>query len=1036
MLSFLVRFSVHHRGVVLTLAVGVLVYSAVGLTRARYDVFPEFAPARVAVQTEAPGFVPEQVELLVTKPLEDALNGVTGIASIRSESIQGLSVITAVFDPGTDIFRARQAVAERITEVSRNLPGTVRPPVLSPLTSSTGTVLVLGITSASRSLRDQRTFADWTIKPALLAIPGVGRVAIWGGEVRQLQVLLDPARLRAYGLSVTDVVAAARQATGVRGAGVLDNTNERIVLRTDAQLASPRLLAQSVVRAGPGGVLRLGDLGRVADGAEPRIGAGGVNGGPGVVVSIDAQLGANVRDVARAVERTLEELRPAIAQEGLTLHPDLFRPTTFIDLALHNVTNSLLVGGVLVAAVLILFLGHLRTAAASLIAIPLSLFTAVGVIELLGLSINTLTLGGLAIAIGEVVDDAIIDVENIARRLRENAERGRRRTLEAVALDASLEVRSSVVYATFVVALVFVPVTALTGVQGAIFRPLAVAFILAILASLLVAMTVTPAVTLTLLGTRAEAQREPQVLVRMKRGYARMLFALQRHSRGVVVTVLVLVLVAIGMTPFFTATFLPAFREGHFQVHMWGVPGTSLDESLRMGNAVTHALRADPRVRSVAQRAGRAELSEDTWGTYYSEMEVDLEPLHGRAAETIESDLRARLASFPGMNFTLRPLLTERIEEIVTGETAPVVVKLFGHDLDSLDRAARQVESMARAIPGAADVAYTPPAVAPEVLIRFRPAAMAQFGVTAGEGLEAVSAAIAGEPVAQVFEGNRATDVVVLLDPELVRRPEDLGSIPLRSADGRLVPLSQVAAVARAVGRDAINHDGARRVQTVQMSPEGRDVTSFTDDVERRIKGLHLPSGVYSQIGGTAVERRAAEEELIVRSLLVTAAIMILLALAFGSAGRLLLVLANMPFALVGGVVAVALSGGRLSLGSLVGFVTLFGISARNSIMLVSHYDYLVGSEQAPWGPETAVRGAAERLGPILMTALVTGLALMPLVIGSGDPGREIEGPLATVIVGGLVTSTVLNLFVLPTLALQFGNFAPSRSADAPEPAP
>ncbi len=1025
MLTALVGFSVRHRGIVLALAAAALLYSITGLARARYDVFPEFAPARVAVQTEAPGFVPEQVEVLVTKPLEDAINGVTGIASIRSQSIQGLSVITAVFDEGTDIFRARQAVAERISEVGRRLPATVRAPVLSPLTSSTGTVLVLGLTSTTRTLRDQRTFADWTLRPALLAVPGVGRVSVWGGEVRQLQILLDPARLRTYGLGIGDAVAAAREATGVRGAGVLDNANERIVVRTDGQLTSPSQLARSVVREGGGGVLRLRDLGRVAEGAEPRIGAGAVNGEPGVVVSIDAQLGANVREVARAVERVLDALRPAIAEEGLALHPDLFRPTTFIDLALHNVTNSLLVGGILVVTVLILFLGNVRTAAASLFAIPLSLLTAVSVLEALGLSINTLTLGGLAIAIGEVVDDAIIDVENIARRLRENAARSDPRPASAVALDASLEVRASVVYATFVVALVFVPVITLSGVQGAIFRPLGVAFILAILASLVVAMTVTPAMTLALLERRSEAQREARLLARMKRDYARMLYALQGHSRMLTAAVAALVLVAVAAIPFFGGTFLPDFREGHFQVHMWAVPGTSLDESLRIGRAVTHALRADPRVRSVAQRAGRAELSEDTWGTYYSELEVDLIPLHGRAAETIQTDLRARLAVFPGVNFSLQPLLTERMEEVVTGATAPIVVKLFGPDLDSLDRAARVVESMVKTVPGAADVAYSSPAVAPEVVVRLRTAALADNGVTAGAALDAVATATAGTTVAQVFEGNRATDVVVMVDPRFVHRPEDLGSIPVRSAGGRLVALSQVAEIARTVGRDAVGHDGARRLQTVTVNPAGRDVASFTTELEHRLARLRLPAGVYSEIGGTAGERRAAQGELIIRGLLVAAAILILLVLAFGDMRRLLLVLVNLPFALVGGVIAVAASGGWLSLGSLVGFVTLFGISARNSIMLISHYDHLVQFEGAVWGPETAVRGAQERLGPILMTALVTGLALLPLVIGSGDPGREIEGPLAIVIVGGLVTSTLLNLFVLPTLALKFGRFTP-----------
>lgn len=1027
MLSAIVRFSVHFRGIVIALAVVLLVYGLSVLSTTRYDVFPEFAPPQVAVQTEAPGFTAEQVEMLVTTPIENAINGVTGIASVRSQSIQGLSVITTIFADGTDIYRARQAVAERLSEVARSLPATVKAPVMTPLTSSTGTVLVIGLTSRTRSLMDERTFVDWTLKPRLLAVPGVARVSVFGGEVRQLQVQLEPARMRALGLSIADVVAAATKATGVRGAGVIDNANQRIIVRTEAQLATPALLSQSVIRQSGGAVLRLSDVAHVVQGAEPRIGAAAIEGSPGVVINIDAQLGGNIRDVSAAVEQALRDMGPTIAAEGYRLHPALFRPASFVDVALSNITHSLLLGGVLVTIVLFLFLADFGAAAVSLTAIPLSLLTAIIVLNRFGLSVSTLSLAGLAIAIGEVVDDAIIDVENIARRLRENRALATPRPAPDVVIDASLEVRSSVVYATFIVALVFLPVIALSGVQGALFRPLGLAYIFAILASLAVALTVTPALTLVLLARRPQHAGESRFLTRLKSAYTRRLGGLERHPKTVMLATGALIVVAIAMIPFFGATFLPDFNEGHYIVHMSAVPGTSLDESLRLGKIATAAMRSDPRVRSVAQRVGRAELAEDTFGTHYSEFEVDLVPLSSEGTESLQADLRRKLAAIPGVVFAIKPFLTERIEETVSGSTAPVVVKLFGNDLDSLDVAASIVGAAVRAEPGASSVQLGAPAVAPEVTVRFEPYALAATGISAGDALTAVETATAGATVAQVFEGNRATDVVVMLSHTQLTRPEDLAAIPLSGSNGRIVTLGQVATVARTSDRYAISHDGARRVQLITSDVAGRDVASFTSALASRLANLTLPRGVYTEVAGTATAQKTAQRELLLRSLLVGIGIAMLLWMAFGSTRRMLLVLANLPFALVGGVFAVFATGGVLSLGSLIGFVTLFGISTRNAIMLISHYDHLVRLEGATWGIETAIRGAAERLGPVTMTAAVTALGLLPLAIGSGAPGREIEGPLAIVILGGLVTSTALTLFVLPTLALRFGRFGETR---------
>jgi len=1023
-ISALVGFSVRRPGIVIGLAASVVLYGATVLVRAKLDVFPEFAPPQVSIQTEAPGLSPEQVEILVTKPIEDALNGTAGVAVIRSQSIQGLSVITAVLDEGTEVRSARQLLAERLAEVTARLPAAVAPPVLSPLTSSSSTVLIAGFTSATRTSMEQRTVVDWVVKPRLLATSGVAKVAVFGGEERQLQVLADPGRLRAHGLTLNDLAEVVSRATGVRGAGVIDDPSQRIVVRTEGQLTTAKELGASVVRARAGSLLRLRDVAEVREGAATPFGEGSINGGPGIVVVVSGQLGSNTKDVGAAAERVLADLAPLIAEEGLTLHPDLFRPSAFIDLALRNITTALLVGAVLVGLVLFLFLADLRTAAISLSAIPLSLLAAIIVLDRFGFSVNTLTLGGLAIALGEVVDDAIIDIENIARRLRENRRLASPLPLRTVVQSASIEVRHSVVYATFVVALVFAPVLSMSGVQGALFRPLGIAYILATLASLLVALTVTPAMALLLLGGERHRIREGLFLRWLRASYEPTLGRLLGHPRLVAWCTALVCAAALAIVPLLGSSFLPEFREGHYVVHMAAVPGTSLQESARLGRLVSAAILRDPRVHAVAQRAGRAELSEDTWGPHYSEIEVELKPLAGGDARSVEDSLRAHLSGFPGVSFALRGFLAERIEETLTGSTAEIVVRVFGDDLDSLDAAARRLAQVVRGIPGAVDVQYDPPPVAPSVTVRLRPAALARYGLLADDVLRELETATRGTQVGEIFEAGRTTPVVVLLAPSARGRPEDLATLPLRAESGLVTTMGRVADIGRSTGRFLISHQGTRRVQTVTANAEGRDVTAVAEELEGLLRQPGtLPVGTHAELSGTATAQRDAERDLLIHSLLAAVVIGLLLWLAFEQPKRLLLVLANLPLALVGGVLAVGGTGGSLSLGSLVGFITLFGIATRNAVMLISHFEFLVSVEGAAWGSATVLRGAGERLGPILMTAGVTGLALLPLALGSGDPGREIEGPMAIVILGGLVTSTLLSLFVLPVLALRFTPF-------------
>jgi len=1027
MLKAIVEFSLRFRGVVIALACAIVLYGLYVTEHAQLGVFPEFAPPQVAVQTEAPGFSPDQVETLVTQRIENALVGTVGLESIRSQSIQGLSVVTIVFQGGTDIYRARQMVGERLLEIMSQMPQGVAAPTMAPLTSATAVIMDIGLTSPTRSLMGVRTFADWTVQPRLLAVPGVAHISIYGGDMRELQVQIDPARMLDYRLGINDVLAAARASTGVRGSGFIDTANQRIVIHSEGQSITPDQLGGVVIAQRDGASVRLNDVAKVRWAPAPPISGALIMGRPGVIVEVSIQYGANALDVTQGVDRALSDLASAFRSEGIAVDPALFRAASFVATTIRNVRFSLLLGGVLVAIVLALFLYNLRTAFISLTAIPLSLLIAIIMLQRFGVTLNTLTLGGLAIAIGEVVDDAIIDVENVFRRLNENRALGSPQGVLHVILQASLEVRSAVVYATFIVALVFLPVLTMSGVQGRIFAPLGWAYILAILASLAVALTVTPALCLMMLPN-VEAAPETAFVRRLKMTHRRMLERASANPDLVLGGVAVLCLLAIGTLPFFGGSFLPELQERSFVLHMVAVPGTSLAESMRAGTAVTRALLQNPHVASVAQRIGRAELGEDTLGPHESEFDVRLKPLTGENVDDIETDLKKRLASFPGYGFSMNSFLTERIQETLSGEQADVVVKIFGSDLDALDHAASQISAVLARIRGATGVLVQSPGGMPQMVVRLDPAKLVQFGFRPVDVLDAIRTAYQGSDVAQVYEGNRFFDVAVILDPDERRRPESIRDLMLRNAAGQLMPLGELASVTLAPGRYAILHDGARRVQVVTSNVQGGDLTSFVTSAERAIgRQVTLPSGTYIEFSGAAEARAQSQHEILVNSLIAAVVIVCLLFIAFGNVRNLMLVLVNVPFAFVGGVLAALVTGGFLSLGSLVGFITLFGITMRNSIMMISHFEHLVAVEGATWGPETALRGASERLVPILMTAIVTALGLLPLALGSGAPGREIEGPMAIIILGGLFTSTALNLLVLPTLALRYGNFGPAR---------
>ena len=1027
MLRAVVEFSLRFRGVVVALACVIVLYGLYVTEHAQLGVFPEFAPPQVTIQTEAPGFSPEQVETLITQRIENALVGTVGLESIRSQSIQGLSVATVIFQGGTDIYRARQMVGERLLEIMSQMPQGVAAPTMAPLTSATAVIMDIGLTSPTGSLMDLRTFADWTLQPRLLAVPGVAHISIYGGDERELQIQINPARMLEYRMGITEVLAAARASTGVRGSGFIETANQRIVIHSEGQSITPDQLGGSIIAHHNGTSVRLSDVASVRWAPVPPIGGALIMGKPGVIVQVSIQYGANALEVTQGVDRALSDLAPVFRSENIAVYPALFRAASFVETTISNVRFSLLLGGLLVAIVLALFLYNLRTAFISLTAIPLSLLIAIIVLQRLGVTLNTLTLGGLAIAIGEVVDDAIIDVENVFRRLNENRALGNPQSALEVILQASLEVRSAVVYATFVVALVFLPVLTMSGVQGRIFAPLGWAYILAIMASLAVALTVTPALCLMMLPN-AEAAHETAFVRRLKSAHRRMLERASENPDLVLGGVAILCLIAIGTLPFFGGSFLPELQERSFVLHMVAVPGTSLAESMRAGSEVTRALLQNPHVESVAQRIGRAELGEDTLGPHESEFDVRLKPLAGDDVDDIENALRKTLASFPGYAFSMNSFLTERIQETLSGEQADVVVKIFGNDLDALDREASRTAAVLSRIRGATGVSVQSPGGMPQMVVRLDPVKLAQFGFRAVDVLDAIRTAYQGSNVAQIYDGARLFDVAVILDPDDRRRPESIKDLMLRDAEGQLMPLGELASVTLAPGRYAILHEGARRVQVVTCNVRGGDLTSFVAIAEREIRRqITLASGTYIEFSGAAEARAQSEHEILVNSLIAAVVIVCLLFIAFGDVRNLMLVLVNVPFAFVGGVLAALITGGFLSLGSLVGFVTLFGITMRNSIMMISHFDHLVSVEGATWGPETALRGASERLVPILMTAIVTALGLLPLALGSGAPGREIEGPMAIIILGGLFTSTALNLLVLPTLALRYGRFGSDR---------
>lgn len=1022
-LAFLVRFSVRHYGIVIVSALLILIYGGYRFTTAGLDIFPEFAPKKVIIQTEALGLSAEQVETLITQPIENHINGLIGLESLRSESIQGLSVVTATFKAASDIYRNRQLVYERLTNLTHLLPPGITP-VAVPLSSSSATVLTLGINSDSQDLMALRSLADWTIVPRVLAIPGVADVNVFGGEKAQLQIQVDPHKLQRFNLALDDIITAASKASSVPNGGFIENINQRFTIQLSGLAANPAQFAEIVVKHEKTHIIKLGDIASIRYAPEPPISAAQIMGKSGIVLMVIGQHGANTLTVSRHVEQALKEFAPIFSQQKIQFHAHLFRPADYIEQSLTNLSGHLLIGGLFVVVILFLFLFNFRTAFISALAIPVSMLGAVIVLLESGANLNIMVLGGLAIALGEVVDDAIIDTENIFRRLRENCLAIQPQAAADVIYQASIEVRGSVVYASFIVALVFVPLLTLNGVAGRLFAPLSLSYILAVLISLLVALTLTPALCYLLLGDKIATPRDPPIVNAITPFYRVLLTRVSQHFNGIILISVLLCLSSFLAFAKLKSQLLPELREGHYIVHTASIPGTSLTESLRIGHQLTQQFLAIPGVESVSQWAGRAERGADTYGSHYSEYEVRLKPLSGAQQQAIKNQLRAILDQFPGILFEANTFLTERIDETLSGYTSPVAVNIYGADLNELDLKAQAVARIIASIEGAADIQVRSPPATPMLDVSVNLARAAFWGVLPAQIIDILQTAYSTRVVGKTIINHRAIDIVVTLSPEIRSQAQSVSQLPVKTLSGQLIKLEQLAEVRHMSSRYNILHQGGQRHQTVTCNVIDTDLDRFMQQLKSRVyRELPLSDSGFVEFTGAAVEQAIARHDLILHALLAGTGVLLLIYLAIGSFRHLLLTLANLPFALVGGILAVLLTNASLSVGSIVGFVTLFGITVRNSIMLLSHYRHLIEHEGKTWGLETAILGAQQRLPSILMTALVTALAMLPIAFNSDNAGREIMGPMAAIITGGLVSSTLLNLLLLPSLLLRYGKF-------------
>ena len=1025
MLSKLISSSVKGRVVVLALCVLLVAYGFRTVRTAPLDVFPEFAPPKVEVQTEAPGLSTDEVEALISVPLENALNGTPGLKVIRSKSVLGLSSVVLLFEEGTDIHKARQYVQERVAAEAVRLPTVARPPVILQPLSSLSRVMKIGMSSKTMSQQDMTVLTLWTIRPKLMSVPGVANVAVWGQRDKQYQVLVDPDRLRVEGVTLDQVTIAARDATVLESGGFVDRPNQRLAVRHRAMIQNPDDLGRTVVAFQGNAPIRLGDVTTVQFGSPPPIGDAIINDGPGLLLIVEKQPDANTLEVTRRVEAALKELEPGLT--GVEVDPTIFRPATFVERAVANLGHALLVGCGLVVVILVVFLFDWRTALISLTAIPLSLVSAVVVLTAFGVTLNTMVIAGLVIALGEVVDDAIIDVENIVRRLRLNRAAGSPQSAFRVVIDASNEVRSAVVYATAIVVIVFLPIFFLDGIAGAFFRPLALAYILAILASLVVALTVTPALSYMLLTGDRGRHREPPLARLLRRAYGVVLPRLIDKPYAALGVILAALVLSGAAATRFGSEFLPEFQETDFLMHYIAKPGASVEEMDRMTVLASKELRAVPGVRNFGSHIGRAEVADEVYGPNFTELWISIDP--DVDYQATRKMIQAAMDGYPGMFCDVQTYLQERSKEVLSGTSYSIVVRLFGPDMDGLRAKAKEVEGVMAGVEGVTDLKVESQVLLPQIEVRLRPEAAERYGLTPGHVRRATTTLLRGTKVGEVYEGQKRFDVVVWGVPACRDDVAAIRELPIDIPAGVQVRLHEVADVVVVPMPNEIKREAASRRLDITCNVKGRDLGAVATEVERKVREVKFDAGYHPEFLGEEAARRESSRRLYLLAGLALLGVILVIYSDFGSWRLTLIVAFTLPFALVGGLAGVGLAGGVVSLGSLVGFVTVLGIAARNGIMLVSHYRHLEDEEGVTFGPGLVRQGSEERLAPILMTALATGLALLPLVLSGQKPGHEVEYPLAVVILGGLVTSTLLNLFLLPPLYLRFGRRSDAERA-------
>jgi CzcA family heavy metal efflux pump len=1026
----LIEWSIDHHWIVVALS-GLLLVA--GLWTARQmpvDVFPDLTAPTVTILSEGHGMAPEEMESLVTFPIESAINGASGVRRVRSATAVGVAVVWVEFDWGTDIYIARQLVAEKLAIVTGALPPQVERPVLAPISSIMGEILFFALSSDTADPLTLRTVADTVVRRRLLAVPGVSQVTPIGGAERQFQVVAHPEALRANGISLTELLEAVRGASENASAGIYTEGPQEYVLQAVGRVRTADEIGDSIVALRGTRSVLVRDVADVREGAALKRGEGSRSGKPAVIIGVQKQPGANTIDVTARLDRELDALQPELP-DGIAIDRRIFRQADFITVAVDNVIAALRDGGILVIAVVLVFLANLRAAAITLTAMPLSLAAAVLVLRGAGASINTMTLGGLAIAIGALVDDAIIDVENVVRRLRENASRpaGERQSAAVVVREATLEIRTSIVFATVIIVLVFLPIFGLSGVEGRLLAPLAWAYIVALLASLTVAIIVTPALCFAFLPNAASITRghDGWLARALKTRFARVLpYALDRPRLVSAIALLLLLTAGLGMTRFGTA-FLPEFHEGSLTISVNTLPGTSLAKSDEIGRRVEQILLAQPEVVATARRTGRAELDEHVQGVEAAEIDVGLRE-SDRSRDDLLAELRRGFSGLPGTNVTIGQPISHRIDHMLSGTRANIAVKIVGDDLLTLRRLGEGVRDAMSEVAGVVDLSLEQQTDIPFVRFVVNRSAVARYGLRVQDVAEAIETSFAGTTVGRVFDRAAAFDLVVKFDPSAAIDFERIADLPVDTPTGESVPIRVLADVRREMGANMILRENVQRRIVVSSNVAGRDLGNVVADIQAAVaRQVPMPAGYRVEYGGQFESQQSATDRLLVLGVAVIAGLFMMLVLAFGSARDALLVMLNLPLALIGGVAGVFVAGGVLSIASMIGFITLFGIATRNGIMLVSHVHHLIEVQGVTGLREAVERAAHERLVPILMTAMAAGLALVPLALRGGESGSEIQTPMAIVILCGLTTSTLLNMFVVPTLYLRFGEPAAPR---------